>query len=91
MGMAGYDDVDTPCDGIDIQALEVMKDVDCLVREANNFGFGILRGPSARIHVPTDRGDGRNPPQYRNDIRFADVTGMYDVIDTGKSALRLRP
>ena len=66
MGMAGDDDIDAERDGINPQGFEIVHDEHRSVGESHEFGICIVAGPVACIHVPSDRGDRRDPAKRRD-------------------------
>lgn len=80
-----------PCDGTDLQGLEIVHDEDGPVGESHEFGVGIFVSPVARIRVPLDRGNRRDPAKDDDDVTTPDIAAMNDVINAGQTAFGFRP
>jgi hypothetical protein len=63
MGVSGYDHIDSGCDRIDPQRLQVVHDEDGSCGEPNELGIGIVGGPIALVDVPPYRRDRRYSPE----------------------------
>lgn len=91
MGVSGYDHIDSGCDRIDPQRLQVMYDENGSRGEPNELGISIVVGPIALVDVSPYRRDRRYSPELRDDVRATDVAAMDNVIRAREKSHRLRP
>jgi hypothetical protein len=78
--VAGDHDVESGGFGLEIEAREIVQDIDGNAGELDDFGFGEFAGPCLLVDVASDRGDGGDGGEFVENFGIADVTGMNDVL-----------
>jgi hypothetical protein len=68
-----------------------VQDENGLVGDPHELGFGVLTGPVACVHIPSDRSDRRDPTKRGNDLGTSDIAAVNDVAHTGQTTFRFRP
>jgi hypothetical protein len=69
--------------------MDVVQDVDGMPAESHRLGVHIMLRPGTGVDIPSDRSDGRNPPETGDDIWSTDITSM-DMCYAGETLLDLR-
>src|SRR6516164_6195374 len=87
MRMAGNNHVDPTRRWIELQVVDVMKDIDRVVAKPDRLCIRIIVRPRPIIDIPPNCDDRRNPAESVDDLGAADVTGMDDVGHAGQPLL----
>src|SRR5262249_32782680 len=80
---------DAAGDGIELQLIDVVQDVDHAPAELDRPGVRIDRRPIGSIDIALDRYHRRNPVKAGNHLRPADIAGVDDMGDAGEAPLSL--
>jgi hypothetical protein len=89
--MARDDDLEPRRDGIEIQLLDVVQDVDRHPADLERGGKWHRPRPRPFVVVASDGRDRGDVPQGIQNLRPADVAGMNDSLDAGERSESLRP
>jgi hypothetical protein len=86
--MAGNNHVDPTRRWIELQVVDVMKDMNRVVAKPDRLCIRIIVRPRPVIDIAPNCDNRRNPAESVDDLRVADVTGMDDVGHAGQLLLR---
>jgi hypothetical protein len=90
MRVAANNDVNPARNGIELQRLEVVQDVDAASAEGYRLSLRIMFRPVAGIDVPSDRNDRRNPLEFGDNVWRTDIAGVDDMRHACEALLNLR-
>jgi len=87
--MPAHDDMESCGDGIKIERVNVVKDINCCGIRLDDFGFGQGQRPRVRIDIaPHGKNRGESFQRFE-DFRIAHVARMNDQVRTFEGAQSL--
>jgi len=91
MAVAVYDHAESGGFRLQVEAAEIMQDIDGYVSGLNDFGFGQGVRPGLRVDVAADCGYGRDLCERFEDFGSANVAGMEDAVGSAQGFDGLGP
>ena len=87
--MTGDNDADSGGTGVDIEFREIMDHVDEYVTHSDQLRLPEARGPRSRIVVASDGNQRRQEGKLIENLGFADIPAMDDVVAADQKGARL--
>jgi hypothetical protein len=88
--MAGDDDAESRGFGLEIEAREIVQNVDSDARDFDDFGFGQLACPCGFVDVAANRRDLRDSGKLIENFWRTHVAGVNDVLRAAQGFERFR-
>jgi hypothetical protein len=84
VGVAEEDDGEAGGGGVEVDGVEVVKEVDVAAFEEKDLGFREVGAGAHLVDVASDCGDGSNLGEVVEDGDCADVSEVEDAVNTGE-------
>lgn len=91
MGMTADDRAETRCGGVQVKGVDVVENVERESSHIDCCGFRQISGPIFPVHVPPDRVNRGNRPQFCENFRVAHISRMKNELSPLEGLERFKP